>query len=140
MCRMERQCIRCGKLFAAKRSTARYCAKDCSTRACLERQSGARVVSPTIPSDLVAPAVRPLIYESAVVEFDLAGVSLSTSAVQALSVAVLLDSPATADGAKSGLSREFSRLRAEALSGVPVGDELDVLRARVRARHAGLID
>ena len=132
---MERKCVRCGKTFTAKRSTARFCGKDCSTRACLERQTGARV-----RVTAADPAGKPLLFDAALEEFERLGVSLSVAACQALGCAKLLDAASTADSSRASLSKEFSRLRVDALAGVPTpGDPVDELRRRYRAKR-GLLD
>lgn len=135
---MDRVCLECSTVFTARRSTARFCTDLCRTRARVKRQSAGGSSPSARGVERAGAPTRPLIYESAVVEFERGGVSGSVAATQALSIAILLDDAGTADASRSGLSREFSRLRAEALRDVPTpGDPVDEIRARVAAKRLG---
>ena len=77
------------------------------------------------------------LYAAALAEFTALGVAHTMPALQALATAQRLDDPATSDASRSPLSKEFSRLRAEALRGVAGPDDpLEQIRRRAQAKRA----
>jgi hypothetical protein len=76
------------------------------------------------------------LYDAALAEFTAMRVAHTMPALQALSAAQRLDDPSTSDASRSPLSKEFSRLRADALREV-VGpdDPIHILQQRVKAKR-----
>jgi hypothetical protein len=80
------------------------------------------------------------LYAAALAEFAARGVAGTTPALQALATAQRLDDPATSDASRSPLSREFSRLREEALRDVAGPDDpVEQIRRRAQAKRAEAI-
>jgi hypothetical protein len=130
---MQKVCGSCGVSYEAKRVASRFCSERCRKRA-------QRVPGHSSKGEQPA-AVSPLVEVSLPVELGLvdvisrelgaAGRVDTVLGQQALALAARIVSPRESGGAVASLSKELSRVLADALAGVAVvADPLDELRRR----------
>lgn len=143
---MQRACERCGKVFAARRSTARYCSGACRSAADKARRRAVRrgeappapVV--TLPSAAVAMAGESV---EVAVRRELGSDAGSALGAQALLLARRLDRQVDTSGsAVATLSRQLQALMHEAVAVQAArgadgedGDALDFVQRRARERR-----
>jgi hypothetical protein len=120
---MQRNCDVCGRSYAAKRSTSKFCSDTCRQRAA--RAPGAPEAS---ESGLVAVITRDL---------KAAGRLETAAGQQALILAGRLGWPMDSGSSQAALSRALTEVLAVALDGAAAADPLDELRARRAAKSAG---
>lgn len=124
---MDAQCAACGVAFEAQRATAKYCGATCRKRG---NRRGEVVVLAAAPVVGLVEATRG--------ELAAAGRLDTVLGQQALTLAERITNPRDTGSAIAALSRELSRVMAEAVKGAAAADPLDELRARRdRIRSAG---
>jgi hypothetical protein len=130
---MKRACDICGERYEAQRRTSKFCSARCRVR----NASRPKPDAPDAPAQPVAGGL----YTRALLDYVELGVADSTSAQLALGLAARLDSPTASDASRAPLARQFAIVHAGLVGSVEdPNDPVEVLRARVRARHAGLLD
>jgi hypothetical protein len=128
-------------MYTAKLESSRFCGGPCRAKWSKLRAKPAAVAPSSPPVGGMPPlpvtSADVCLYDAARSEFTARGVAHTLPAMQALQAAQRLDDPATSDASRSPLSKEFSRLREEALRGaVDVNDPIEAIKARVRAKRA----
>src|SRR4051812_18535412 len=106
---MQRQCQRCGRVFTAQRSTAKWCSSNCKMQNHFNPKP--------------RPALRPVANHPLVVvtrkELEAAGCLDSALGLVAIGLAEAMCAPDVANAALVAASKELSRVMAEALGQKP---------------------
>lgn len=128
---MRRECAVCGTGFEAKRPQARYCGETCKKRA----QRGG-IATPATPAPVVNRAVSGLV-DAVEAELEAAGKLNSMIGQHAMELANRIVSAPGMNAGVASLSKELSRVMAEALKvSTAKANPLDELRARRDAKRA----
>lgn len=150
---MMRKCDFCGNPYQAKRPQSKYCSTNCRVRnsrtpgplpptpvSSRKKKSGSAATSPSpgdAPVDLDANPSESALVRATRAQLENAGVVVEESmlAQQSLRIAEQMSGRETAGGMAS-LSKELSRVMAEALRSAPplVADPMDELRAKREAK------
>lgn len=146
---MERRCDTCGRSYAAKRKSSRFCSDTCRVRASRGVRTPAAasavegkplpVLEGEIVDDSMGPA-QPQNDESPLVtatraQLEKANVIESYLAQQALELARRIGNPHETGASIASLSRELGRVMREALEQSDEVDEVDKLTDEVAAKR-----
>lgn len=128
---MQRPCDECGKVYAARRPTSRFCSSGCRTRASRRRKAG-------VPDPVrVAPEVHATGRLAAATLAELGDAADSADGLLLLALAERIDSASDTGSSIAALSREYAARKADLLEARPQAldpfDELRALRERRRA-------
>ena len=128
---MQRSCLVCSGPFEAQRPQAKYCGETCRKRA--QRGGIAKTSAPAMVVD------RPVsgLLDAVTAELEAAKRLNSVAGQHALELANRIVSAPGMNAGVGALSKELSRVMAEAVKGsVVVANPLDELRARRDAKRA----
>ena len=129
---MQRPCDECGKTYAARRPTSKFCSANCRNRAARRRKSG-RPAPVHTPVE-ATPATGRL---AAATLAELGTLAETADGILLLALAERIDAAADTGSSIAALSREYAARKAELTEARPTEanphDELRALRERRRA-------
>ena len=132
---MQRPCDECGKVYAARRPTSKYCSSGCRSRASVRRSKG--IPAPTrVATPASAPTATGRLAAATLAE--LGPAAETADGLLLLALAERIDAAADTGSSIAALSREYAARKADMLAAAPaVANPLDELRALRERRRAG---
>ncbi len=133
---MQRQCESCGRSYAARRASSRFCGDTCGKRSQRARAAGIPLRAATLDGHEAAPSE---LERATAHELEAVGRLESVAGQLALELARRVASGYESGAAVASLVKELRATMAAALAGVDrAADPLDEIRARRdRKRSAG---
>lgn len=130
---MQRHCDECGKPYAARRPTSKFCGPNCRTRAARRRKAGgAEPVHAATAEHLATGRLAAATAE------ELGSLANTADGILLLALAERIDSASDTGSSIAALSREYAARKGELMEAQPrVADPFDELRAMRERRRAG---
>ena len=130
---MQRPCDECGKVYAARRPTSKFCSSGCRTRATRRRKAG--IAEPTRMAQPVEALATGRLAAATLAE--LGPAAETADGLLLLALAERIDAAADTGSSIAALSREYAARKADLIEAQPAAanphDELRALRERRRA-------